>query len=83
MVAITLEGSIKYIQKQSYRQPPILNALYISEEQIHTCIMQAPQLTPDAKVKLYDHTLQRFLTFQNQLQNQQNQVHNLIFKFSF
>ena len=40
--------------------------MYNSEEQMQH-IMQAPQLTPDEKVKLYDQTLWRFLTFQSQL----------------
>ena len=43
--------------------------MYNSEEKMQH-IMQEPQLTPDAKMKLYDETLERFLTFQSQLKNQ-------------
>ena len=43
--------------------------MYNSEEKMQH-IMQAPQLTPDAKMKLYDDTLERFLTFQSELKNQ-------------
>ena len=67
---------MEYFKKNSYQQPPIVNAMYNSEEQMQQ-IMQAPQLTPDAKAKLYDQTLQRFLTFQSQLKNQHLVQNNL------
>ena len=47
----------------------MLYAMYNSEEKMQH-IMQAPQLTPDAEMKMYDETLERFLTFQSQLKNQ-------------
>ena len=44
----------EYFKKNSYQQPPVVNAMYNSEEQMQQ-IMQAPQLTQDEKVKLYDN----------------------------
>ena len=45
-----LQSSLnKYIQKQSYRQPPILNAMYNTQQQMENT-MHSPPLTPDRKV---------------------------------
>jgi hypothetical protein len=47
-----LPGEIaKFIQKQSYRQPPLENALYDAEQRMKE-IMHAPQLTTVEKSKL-------------------------------
>ena len=66
----------KCIQKQSHRQPPILNAMYNSDQQMKK-IVQAPLLTPDEKSTLYSNELHRFQSFQNQLQNQLRSQNNL------
>jgi hypothetical protein len=60
-----LPGEIaKFIQKQSYRQPPLLNAMYDVEQRMKE-IMEAPQLSAVEKSKLYSDQLNRFLTFKN------------------
>ena len=74
---------IKYIQTQSYRQPPILNAMHNSDQQT-----QAPLLTPDKNSTLYSnelHRFQSFQSFQNQLESQlrsknylQTQLHSFL-----
>ncbi len=57
-------GVSKFMQKQSYLQPPALNAMYDAEKQMQE-IMEAPQLTAAEKRKLYSDQLNRFLTFKN------------------
>ena len=60
-----LPGEIaKFIQKQSYRQPPLLNAMYDVEQRMKE-IMDAPQLSAVEKSKLYSDQLNRFLTLKN------------------
>ncbi len=56
----------KFIQRQSYFQPPALNAMYDAEKQMQE-IMEAPQITAAEKSKLYSDQLNRFLTFKNKL----------------
>jgi hypothetical protein len=50
----------KFIQKQSYRQPPLVNAMYDAEQRMKE-IMEAP------RSKLYSDQLNRFLTFKNKM----------------
>ena len=62
-----LPGEIaKFIQKQSYRQPPLVNAMYDAEQRMKE-IMDAPQLSAVGKRKLYSDQLNRFLTFKNKM----------------
>ena len=62
-----LPGEVsKFMQKQSYLQPPALNAMYDAEKQMQE-IMEAPQITAAEKSKLYSDQLNRFLTFKNKL----------------
>jgi hypothetical protein len=62
-----LPGEIaKFIQKQSYRQPPLANAMIDAEQRMKE-IMDAPQLTTVEKSKLYSDQLNRFLTFKNKM----------------
>jgi hypothetical protein len=62
-----LPGEIaKFIQKQSYRQPPLVNAMYGAEEKLKE-IMEAPQISVVEKSKLYSDQLNRFLTFKNKM----------------
>ena len=62
-----LPGEIaKFIQKQSYRQPLLVNAMYDAEQRMKE-IMDAPQLTTVEKSKLYSDQLNRFLTFKNKM----------------
>ena len=62
-----LPGEIaKFIQKQSYRQPPLVNAMYDVEQRMKE-IMDAPQLSAVEKSKLYSDQLNRFLTFKNKM----------------
>jgi hypothetical protein len=62
-----LPGEIaKFIQKQSYRQPPLVNAMYDAEERMKE-IMDAPQLSAVEKSKLYSDQLNRFLIFKNKM----------------
>ena len=56
----------KFIQKQSYRQPPLVNATYDAEQRMKE-IMDAPQLSAVGKSKLYSDQLNRFLTFKNKM----------------
>ena len=56
----------KFIQKQSYRQPPLANAMYDAEQRMKE-IMEAPQLSAVEKSKLYSDQLNRFLTFKNKM----------------
>jgi hypothetical protein len=57
---------VKFIQKQSYRQPPLLNAMYDVEQRMKE-IMDAPQLSAVEKSKFYSDQLTRFLTFKNKM----------------
>jgi hypothetical protein len=60
-----LPGEIaKFLHKQSYRQPPLVNAMYDAEQRIKE-IMEAPKLTAAGKSKLYSDQLNRFLIFKN------------------
>ena len=59
-------GIAKFIQKQSYRQPPLVNAMYDAEQRMKE-IMEAPQLSAVEKSKLYSDQLNRFLTFKNKM----------------
>ena len=62
-----LPGEIaKFIQKQSYRQPPLVNAMHDAEQRMKE-IMEAPQLSAVEKSKLYSDQLNRFLTFKNKM----------------
>jgi hypothetical protein len=62
-----LPGEIaKFIQKQSYRQPPLVNAMYDAEQRMKE-IMDAPQLSAVEKSKLYSDQLNRFLIFKNKM----------------
>ena len=62
-----LPGEIaKFIHKQSYRQPPLVNAMYDAEQRMKE-IMDAPQLSAVEKSKLYSDQLNRFLTFKNKM----------------
>jgi hypothetical protein len=64
-----LPGEIaKFIQKQSYRQPPLVNAIYDAEQRMKEIMdMEAPQLSAVEKSKLYSDQLNRFLTFKNKM----------------
>ena len=57
---------VKFIQKQSYRQPPLVNAMYDTEQRMKE-IMDAPQYSGVEKSKLYSDQLNRFLTFKNKM----------------
>ena len=57
---------VKFIQKQSYRQPPLVNAIYDAEQRMKE-IMEAPQLMAVEKSKLYSDQLNRFLAFKNKM----------------
>ena len=59
----------KYIKMQSYRQPPIYNAIYSTKQQMEDIINKA-SMTPDEKNALYSNQYHRLQAFQNQLQNQ-------------
>jgi hypothetical protein len=62
-----LPGEIaKFLQKQSYRQPPLVNAMYDAEQRMKE-IMEAQQLSVVEKSKLYSDQLNRFLTFKNKM----------------
>ena len=62
-----LPGEIdKFLQKQSYSQPPVLDAMYDAKKQMQE-IIDAPQLSPWEKSKLYSDQLNRFLTFKNNI----------------
>ena len=58
----------KYVKKQSYRQPPVLDAIYNTEQRINN-IMQTSQLPSSVKSKLYSSQLNRLLTLKNKLQS--------------
>ena len=51
-----------YIGKKSYRQPPILNAMYNMEQELEN-ILSVPSMTPDEKSTLYSNEYHRFQTF--------------------
>ena len=57
-----------YMRKKSYRQPPILNAMYNTEQEMEN-ILSAPSMTSDEKSALYFNEYHRFQTFKNQLQS--------------
>jgi hypothetical protein len=62
-----LPGEIeKFLHKQSYRQPPLVNVMYDAEQRMKE-IMEAPQLSAVEKSKLYSDQLNRFLTFKNKM----------------
>ena len=62
-----LPGEIAmYLHKQSYRQPPLVNAMYDAEQRMQE-IMDAPQLSAMEKSKLYSDQLNRFLIFKNKM----------------
>jgi hypothetical protein len=62
-----LPGEIeKFLQKQSYQQPPLVNAMHDAEQRMQE-IMEAPQLSVVEKSKLYSDQLNRFLTFKNKM----------------
>jgi hypothetical protein len=56
----------KFIQNQSYQQPPLINAMYDAEQRMKE-IMEAPQLSAVEKRKLYSDQLNWFLVFKNKL----------------
>ena len=71
----------KYIKMHSYRQPPIYNAMYNTQQQMED-IMNTASMTPDQKSALYSNQYHRLQAFQNQLQNQiQDSVHNQLTAF--
>jgi hypothetical protein len=57
---------VNFIQKQSYRQPSLVNAMYDVEQRMKE-IMEPPQLSVVEKSKLYSDQLNRFLTFKNKM----------------
>ena len=57
-----------YMRKQSYRQPPILNAMYNTEQEMEN-ILNAPSMTPDEIRTLYSNEYHRFQKFKNQLKS--------------
>ena len=62
-----LPGEIaKFIQKQSCRQPPLVNSMYDAKQRMKE-IMEAPQLSVVEKSKLYSDHLNRFLTFKHKM----------------
>jgi hypothetical protein len=62
-----LPGEIAmFLHKQSYRQPPLVNAMYDAEQRMQET-MDAPQLSVAEKSKLYYDQLNRFLTFKNKI----------------
>ena len=62
-----LPGKItKFIRKQSYRQPPLVNTMYDAEQRMKE-IMEVPQLSAVEKSKLYSDQLNQFLTFKNKM----------------
>ena len=62
-----LPGEIaKFLHKQSYRQPPLVNAMYDAKQRMQE-IMEAPQLSVVEKSKLYSDQLNHFLTFKNKM----------------
>jgi hypothetical protein len=62
-----LPGEIaKFLHKQSYRQPPLVNAMYDAEQRMKE-IMDASQLSSVEKRKLYSDQLNRFMTFKNKM----------------
>ena len=62
-----LPGEIaKFLHEQSYRQPPLANAMYDAEQRMKE-IMEAPQLSVVEKNKIYSDQLNRFLTFKNKM----------------
>ncbi len=65
-----LPGEVsKFMQKQSYLEPPVLNAMYDAEKQMQE-IMEAPQIiTVAEKSKSYSDQLNRFLTFKSKMEN--------------
>ena len=70
-----------YIRKQTYRQPPLLNAVYNTEQRMEN-ILSSPSMTPNEKSALYANEYHRFQSFQNQLQNKfQNRLENKLTKF--
>ena len=70
-----------YIRKQTYRQPPILNAIYNTEQRMEN-ILSSPSMTLNEKSALYANEYHRFQSFQNQLQNKfQNRLENQLTKF--
>jgi hypothetical protein len=62
-----LPGKIaKFLHKQSYRRPPLVNAMYVAEQRMKE-IMDALQLSAVEKSKLYSDQLNRFLAFKNKM----------------
>jgi hypothetical protein len=62
-----LPGEIaKILHQQSYRQPPLVNAMYDAEQRMKE-IMDAPQLSAVEKSLLYSDQLNRFPTFKNKM----------------
>ena len=55
-----------YLHKQSYRQPPLVNAMYEAEQRMQE-ILDAPQLSVAEKSKLYSDQPNRLLTFKNKM----------------
>ena len=51
-----------YMRKKSYRQPPTLNAMYNTEQEMEN-ILRAPSMTPDKRSTLYSNEYHRFETF--------------------
>ena len=57
---------VEYVRKQLYQQPPLLNAMYNTEQRMQE-IMEPPQLSAVEKSKLYSDQMNRFLTFKNKM----------------
>ncbi len=63
-----LPGEVgKFLQKQSYNQPPVLNGIYDAEKRMQE-IMEAPQINAAEKSK-YSDQLNRLLIFKNKMEN--------------
>jgi hypothetical protein len=58
---------VKFIQKQLYRQPALVNAMMYDAEERMKEIMEAPQLSVVEKSELYSDQLNRFLIFKNKM----------------
>ena len=50
---------VEYLRKQLYQQPPLLNAMYNTEQRMQE-IMEPPQLSAVEKSKLYSDQMNRF-----------------------
>ena len=64
-----LPGEVcKFMQKQPYLQPPVLNAMYDAEKHMQG-IMEAPKITAAEKSMLCSDQVNRFFTVKNKMEN--------------